>query len=67
MEGFELPAAADQPVCQEIQEGQLCGPLGLETEVAGGLDERLSEMVHPNPICQDTCGEWVRWGWDGEC
>ena len=61
MQWLKFPATADQTIGQEIQQVHLDWTFGLEPEVAGGLNQRFTKVVHPRSIDEHPRGQWIPW------
>lgn len=57
MKPFEVPAVLDEFKGEVFEEFRVRGSFALGSEIAGGAHESASEMLIPDAIDDDSCGE----------
>ena len=65
MQGLERPALLHEPGGQVVEQLRVRGRGAAGAEVAGGRDQRLAEVVHPDAVDDDPAGQRVVGGGDG--
>ena len=62
MQRLHRPPLLDPMNRQIIQQFWMARRFGAHPKITGSLDQRRSEMPHPNSVDHDPRGEWVFWG-----
>ena len=59
MQGFQRPPVFNQTKSKKIEQFRVTRRRGAEAKIARRVDQPGSEMVLPDAIDDDPCGEWV--------
>ena len=67
MKWLGFPAVTDQHVSQVVEQFMLDRLSCSESKITRIFDQGFSEMVHPDPVDPDSCGERIILAGDGVC